>query len=104
MPGVSITATELAAAINDLSGSSARLLPVASAIVEKYADAGTPVEILNESTIRVAGYLLEQPSSSLRTLRLADLSRSWTPGMGVLRGSGAMSILSPWKLRRGSLV
>ena len=101
---VTITESELSTAINDLTGSSARLLPVARAIVSKYAGASTPTEILNEAVIRVAGFLLESPASNLRSMTLGDLRRTWTPThVSALRHSGAQALLSQWKVRRGSL-
>ena len=101
---VTLTEDQLAAAINDVLGGSARLLVVASALVEKYAGSGTPDAVLNEGVIRVSGYLAEQPSSAMRGLNIDDLSRTWMPShTSALRHSGAMALLSPWKVRRGVL-
>ena len=101
---VTLTEAQLKAAINDVTGQSARLLEVSTALVLRYAP-DAPDTIHNEATIRTAGYLLEQPAASLRTLKLADLSRSYQGGqISALRSSGSMALLSPWKVRRGGLI
>ena len=81
-----------------------RLLPVATALVERYAP-GAPEAVQNEATIRVAGWLAEAPSSGARVETIGDITTTWTPSMtGALRSSGAMGLLSVWKQRRAGAI
>ena len=81
-----------------------RLLPVAAALVERYAPAA-PDAISNEAAIRVAGWLAEAPASGARTETIGDVTTGWSPNMtGALRASGAMGLLSPFKARRAGAI
>ena len=76
----------------------------AAALVERYAPAA-PQPIKNEATIRTAGYLHQQPRAALNTETIGPLSaRFATTHTGALRHSGSMSLLSPWKVRRGGAI
>ena len=98
---VTITAAELAPALAVNQALAARLLPVASALVERFA----PAAIANEALIRVAGWLVEAPSLGARREELGDIATNWSPAAtGALRASGAMGLLSPWKVRRAGVV
>ena len=83
----------------------ARLGAVSAALVEKYAPAA-PLPIKCEAVIRCAGWLRDAPSSGARMESEGDISTTFTPSStGALRASGAMALLSPWKVRRaGALV
>ena len=77
---------------------------VASALVERYAD-NAPQPIKNEAVIRCAGWLYESPSGGQRSESEGDINTSYSPAMtGALRHSGAMSLLSPFKVRRAGAV
>ena len=103
------TATaSLAAAILELGAAlgedddtvTARLGATASALVEQYA-AAAPQVVRNEAVVRCAGWLREAPSYGARMESEGDISTSFAPTMtGALRASGAMALLSPWKIRR----
>lgn len=107
------TATaSLAAAIRELGAAlgegddtvTARLGATASALVERYApDAPEPIRC--EAVIRCAGWLREAPASGARMETTGDLSTTYTPNAtGALRASGAMALLSPWKIRRAGAI
>ena len=97
---VTLTAAELAEAVVITSAQATRLLPVASALVERYAPAA-PVAVQNEAAIRICGYLSQQPESAQRSDRLGDVETQWQPGnVSALRHSGAMALLTFWKVRR----
>ena len=99
-----LTAAELAAALACEARVAERLLAAASTMTEKYAPAAPP-EILNEAVIRVAGWLLEAPSSGLRMETVGPVTSGWSAAMtGALRASGAMGLLSPWKVRRAGAI
>ena len=56
----------------------------------------------NEAAVRCTGWLLEAPSSGAVRERTGDLATTFSPeSTGALRASGAMGLLSPWKVRRG---
>ena len=63
---VTLTAAELSEATGVDSATATRLLAVASALVQRFAD-GAPAEISNEAAIRTAGWLAEQPSAAIRS-------------------------------------
>ena len=101
---VTIAATVLAAAVRVDQVTAARLLPVAAELVDRFAP-DAPEAVSNEAAIRCAGWLAEAPSSGVRSESLGDVRTSWTPAMtGALRHSGAMALLSPWKVRRAGAV
>ncbi len=90
---VTITAAELAVElrVGDSTEESAlvtRRLASASALVVKHAP-DAPDAIHNEATVRVAGYLFDQPTASQGD-RYAN----------VLRNSGAARLLLPWRVHR----
>ena len=99
-----ITATKLASIIGVDMATAERLLEVASALVENYAD-NAPDAIKNEAIIRCSGWLYESPSAGQRSESEGDLSTSYSPAMmGALRHSGAMGLLSPFKIRRAGKI
>ena len=101
---VTLDAAELAAALGVESAIATRLLPVASALVEKYAPAA-PEAIQNEATIRTSGWLSEQPAAAVRSERIGDIQTDYSPShLSALRHSGAMALLTGWKVRRGGTI
>ena len=112
-PWPSRTATaSLAAAIEALSDALgeddeavvARLGATAAALTERYAP-GAPEAIKCEAVIRCAGWLRESPTSGAMREREGEVSTSYSPSMtGALRASGAMALLSPWKVRRAGSI
>ena len=101
---VTITASELAAALGVNQALADRLHPVGVALVERFAPAA-PVPIQNEAAIRCAGWLAERPNSNLQSERFGDVEVSFAVGqLSALRHSGGMSLLSPWKTRRAGRI
>ena len=101
---VTIDAATLAAATGIDATDAERLLATASALVTKYG-ADAPDAIDNEAVIRVAGYLQSQPKAALRAESVGPIETQYAPSrQSALRHSGAMSLLSPFKVRRGGLV
>ena len=81
-----------------------RLGAAASALVEEHAPLA-PQAIRNEAVVRCAGWLLESPSSGIRSSSEGDIRTSFSPTMtGALRTSSAMSLLRPWAKRRAGAI
>ena len=106
---VTLTAQALATAIGKKLPVAERLLPVSSALVERYAPLA-PDAIQNEAVIRCSGWLSNQPASACAREQISfgggALSQVavFRPSTGALRGSGAMGLLSTFKVRRGGLI
>ena len=101
---VTITAADLAAAIHQPAAVAARLLAVATELVERYAPAA-PEAVANEAVIRTSGYLAQHPADARREATVGGISSGWAPThTSALRHSGAMSLLSPWKIRRAGVI
>ena len=101
---VTITQVAMAEALGVDAPLAGRLLAVAAALVDRFGPAA-PEAIANEAAIRVAGWLAESPSSGVRRESIADISTTFSPAAtGALRHSGAMALLSPWKVRRAGVI
>ena len=101
---VTITAAQLAEAIGTDSATATRLLPVGTELVNRYAPS-TPDAIANESCVRVCGWLAEQPAAAIRSDKIGDIETDFAPThLSALRHSGAMALLSPWKVRRAGAI
>ena len=101
---VTITADDLRAAIGTDLDTATRLLPVATALVVRFAP-DAPDAIQNEAAIRVAGWVAEAPASGVRSEAVGDVRTSWSPSSPVaMRASGAMALLAPWKARQLGVV
>lgn len=81
-----------------------RLGSTAAALVEAYAPSA-PQPVKNEAVIRTSGWLAEQPSAAISSEAQGDIRTSYAPTlMSALRHSGAMALMSPWKVRRAGAV
>ena len=101
---VTITEAQLAEALGVNQALADRLRPVAVALVERYAPAA-PEAIQNEAAVRCSGWLADTPAASLQAEQYGDVSVTWAPGqLSALRHSGAMALLSPWKVRRAGAI
>ena len=101
---VTVGAPALGAAIGIDQGTATRLLSVSTALVDRFAPAA-PDAISNEAAIRAAGWLSEQPSATITSEAEGDIRTSYAPSMlSALRHSGAMALLSPWKVRRAGAI
>lgn len=102
---VTLTAAELATALEAHPALAARLLATSTALVERYAP-GAPEAVQNEAVIRMAGWLIETPAGGIRSETIGDVRTGFEAGrsLGALRHSGAMGLLSPWKVRRAGAI
>ena len=92
-----------ALAINDaLAG---RLHPVVVLLVEREAPTA-PDALQNEAAIRCAAWLSEQPAAGVRSVSTGDVATGFDAArsLSALRHSGAMGLLSPWKVRRAGAI
>lgn len=81
-----------------------RLIEAASALVKKHAPLA-PESVKNEAIVRVAGYLQESPPAPIRHERIGEVATGYhRDSASALRHSGAMAILSPWKVRRAGAI
>ena len=96
---------ELGAALGEADDTvTARLGATSAALVERFAP-GAPVAVKCEAVIRCAGWLREAPAYGARSESEGEISTSFSPSMtGALRASGAMAMLSPWKVRRAGVL
>ena len=95
---ITVTAAQLAEAIGSDTETATRLLSVCTELVNNFA-AGAPDAVANEAVIRACGWLKEQPPG-IHSVDVEGNEVIYRGGMNPLRGSGAMSLLSPWKKRR----
>lgn len=94
---ITLTAAELAAALRmgdapEETAEATRLLAYATEAVTKHAG-DAPDTAQNEASIRLAGYLYDQPFAPRGDGHSA-----------ALRNSGAASILSPYRVRRAGII
>ena len=103
-PGAaSITAAELAAIVGVDQDTAARLLEVVKLRVERYAP-DAPTAMKNQSILRGIGWLKDSASPvSKETVGPLAIERTVNTASWFL-SSGAASLLSPWKVRRGGAV
>ena len=81
-----------------------RLGAVGAALVERYAPMA-PQAIRDEAVIRCLGWLASRPHDSRLSQDAVGVQTSWSPGqLSALRHSGAMALLSPWKVRRAGAI
>ena len=99
-----LTAAELAAVLDVEEDVASRLLSVTVELVERFAP-DAPLSVRSEAIIRCSGWLYESPASGARMERTGEIATSFMPAAtGALRASGAMSLLSPWKVRRAGVL
>ena len=99
-----VSAGDLAAILGVDNTTAERLSEVATLLVERYAPAA-PRTVLREAVIRCAGWLHESPAGGVRSESTGDIRTSYSPAMtSALRSSGAMALLSPWKVRRAGVI
>ena len=80
-----------------------RVMGVASALVERYA-ATAPQPVKNEAVIRCGGFLMGSDYGGVTSEGAADQTITYAAhpigGSNAFRRSGAMGLLSPWRVRR----
>ena len=94
--------TALATAVGSSEDVACRLGPVAAEEVERYASAA-PASVKTEAVIRTAGWLFAS-KPGLRKVGVSSVDIEFGPGQSALRHSGAMSLLSPFKVRRAGAI
>ena len=94
--------TALAAAVGASESVACRLGPVVSELVERFAS-GAPAAVKSEAVIRAAGWL-SATKPGLRKVNVSNIDIEFSGGQSALRNSGAMSLLSPFKVRRAGAI
>ena len=92
----------LASAVGCSEDVAIRLGPVVAALVERYAS-GAPAAVKSEAVIRAAGWLFAS-RPGLRKIGTGRIDVEYSGGQSALRHSGAMSLLSPFKIRRAGKI
>ena len=102
---MSLTEADLAAALDVDDTLAARLHPVAVALVERYAP-DAPDAVQDEAVIRGAGWLAESPAGAIRSEMTGDARTVFDVARAsrALRHSGAMGLLTAWKVRRAGSI
>ena len=101
---VTVTAQTVAAETGASTERAERVLPVAAEAAQRYAP-GAPTAVLNEAVLRCCGYLLDHPADARRSETTGSVSSSWAAThSSALRHSGAMALLSPYKVRRAGAI
>ena len=78
-------------------------LDAAKAMVERFGP-GAPEAVQNEACLRTVAYLIDR-SPALTTRDADSVTLDQAPGqISALRHSGAMALLSPWKVRRAGAI
>ena len=95
---------QLSVAIGASAEIAARLGPVASELVEDYA-AGARQAIKNEAVIRCSGWLHGARPRGLTSMKTGPIDFEFaSTAASALRASGAMALLSRWKVRRAGVI
>ena len=102
---VMLSVDELAQALAISPSLALRLHRVSAALVERYAP-DAPPHVQGEALIRCAGWLLETPTGAIRSEATGDVRTGFdgARSMGALRHSGAMGLLTAWRIRRGGAI
>ena len=97
---VTLDAAALATATGADAATTARLLPVVSAVVERYAP-DAPADVQNEAAIRLAAWLDQsQDAIGLQSIDISGVSTTALNDHGAaFRRSGAKGLLSSWATR-----
>lgn len=102
--GLTLTAAELAAAIEVEADVAVRLLGVAAAMVLQYAP-GAPEALKNEAAIRFAGYLSQSDYGTVAKESIGPRDVEYvTNHAPAFRNSGAAMLLSRWRVRRAGAI
>ena len=77
----------------------AKLLAVASAIVNQEGGETAPDAVSNEAVVLVAGYLQKRHDGSVSEKKMGDLNIKYRAVGSAVRLSGARTLLGPWRVR-----
>ena len=101
---VTVTLMEPSTILGLSTQETARHYPVATAIITEYVRGSTiPVELVNEATVRLTGFLASTATShgGIRSQKVDDLEvQYFSNHKSALRNSGAEMLLSRFKQRR----
>ena len=101
---VTIQALALAEEAGVTEERATRLLAVATAIVERYAPTA-PSSLQNEAVIRFGGYLGQSDYGTIRTETIGPRSVEYHLNHAAMfRNSGAESLLTRYRVRRGGAI
>ena len=85
-----------------------RLGEAASALICRYDnsddDESTPQAILDEAALRVAAWLLDTPKVNIRSVDTGAVKLDYLSKRNALRSSGAMDLLSAWRMHGAGVV
>ena len=102
--GVTLTAQDLADETGASVDRAGRVLPAVAEIIAGYAP-DAPTAVSNEAAIRYAGYLLASDYGGIRSESLGPQSADYiTNHAAMFRNSGAMALLTRFKVRRGGII
>ena len=103
--GIIMNAANLAEILGLDAAVAVRLFAVASAMVAEYCPTA-PDPIRDEAIVRTSAYLREMPGGSIQRLQTGGVEIEFQKpsGRSALRFSGSMSLLSPYKVRRGMVI
>ena len=103
-PDPVVTAETLMEAAGLTAAEAARLAPVVSLMVDRYSPAA-PLALRQEAAIRVAGWLVDSPTSNLRKSTIGPVSSYdfAATQRGALLHSGAKALLAPYRQRTAGL-
>ena len=93
---------KLAEAVGCSGPVAGRLGPVVAALVERYA-VGAPEAVKSEAVIRAAGWLYSN-RPGIRKVGVSNIDIEFKGGQSALRHSGAMALLSGFKIRRAGKI
>ena len=97
------TAETLMVAVGLDAIEAARLAPVVSVMVDRYAPSA-PLVLRAEAAIRIAGWLADSPASNLRGSTIGPVSYDFAPSQrGALTHSGAKALLYPYRVKTAGL-
>ena len=102
-PDPVVTAETLMEAAGLTAAEAARLAPVVSLMVDRYSPAA-PLALRQEAAIRVAGWLVDSPTSNLRKSTIGPVSYDFAATQrGALMHSGAKALLYPYRTKTAGL-
>ena len=82
----------------------ARLGATAAELVQRYAPLA-PQNCRDTAVERCAGWLSDHPSSSVRSEKVGDIETQYnSSNLSALRHSGAMALLTMYKIRRAGVI
>ncbi len=81
-----------------------RVIEVAAHLVCRWCPEAPDV-VLKEAVLRCAGWLKDAPRENLISEGVGEMRAEFAAGqIAALRHSGAMAVLSPWKVRRAGVI